>query len=79
MTVGTTFYVPYTKIDFKPVVNTVEILGRTPVIGLMVACGILYILFVAWAWREDIKDQYKVSLIFKSMERKQFLLSDAIV
>lgn len=62
MTVGTTFYVPYNKIDFAAVDETFQAIGRGPVIGVMIASVVLYFLLVAWAWREDIKDQYKVSI-----------------
>ena len=59
-TVGTTFYVPYNKIDFKPILSTTDQLGRAPVIGLVVISIAVYFAFLFWALREDAKDQYKV-------------------
>ncbi|XP_053383373.1 uncharacterized protein LOC123564671 [Mercenaria mercenaria] len=61
ITVGTTFYVPNNKIDFKTIDSQSDGLGRSPVIGMMVATVCIYILLVIWAWREDVKDQYKWS------------------
>jgi hypothetical protein len=62
MTVGTTFYVPYNIIDFAAVRATLDTTGRGPVIGVIIASVVLYCLLVVWAWREDIKDQYKVNV-----------------
>lgn len=64
MTVGTTFYVPPNKIDFKTLDNAVEPMGRSPVIGMMIATVCVYVILIIWAWREDVKDQYKVSSTF---------------
>jgi len=60
MTVGTTFYVPYNKMDFKAEADVERPLGRGPVIGIVIAVGVIYSLFLFWAWREDQKDKYKV-------------------
>ncbi|WAQ96231.1 PK1L3-like protein, partial [Mya arenaria] len=62
MTVGTTFYVPDNKIDFKVEEKTTPLpIGRGPVIGFVVAVIIMYVLLIFWAWREDQKDKYKGS------------------
>ncbi|WAQ96229.1 PKD2-like protein [Mya arenaria] len=61
MTVGTTFYVPYNKIDFKSEQTTALPIGRGPVIAIAVAVSVMYALLIFWAWREDQKDQYKWS------------------
>ncbi|XP_053393015.1 uncharacterized protein LOC123564401 isoform X2 [Mercenaria mercenaria] len=61
MTVGTTFYVPYNKVDFKTLDSLSDAIGRSPVIGMMIATVCVYIVLVIWAWREDLKDQYKWS------------------
>ena len=60
MVVGTTFYVPYNKMDFQTVESTQEQLGKGPVVGMIVFVCIAYTILVFWAWREDQKDQYKV-------------------
>ncbi|KAL4239961.1 hypothetical protein ACF0H5_000758 [Mactra antiquata] len=59
--VGTTFYVPFNIVDFKTLEYTFIIYGRAPVIALLIAVASVYLLLVSWAWREDIKDQYKWS------------------
>lgn len=58
--VGTTFYVPHNIVDFKNIEESIFTFGRAPVIALLIVSVSVYILLVAWAWREDIKDQYKV-------------------
>lgn len=60
MAVGTTFYVPYNKIDFKNYGTLYDVIGRSPVLGMIFATICVYIIFAIWAWREDMKDQYKV-------------------
>ena len=60
MTVGTTFYVPFNKMEFKLVVPDHRPIGRGPVIGIVIAITVLYLLLVFWAWREDQRDKYKV-------------------
>lgn len=59
-TVGTTFYVPYNKIDFKTIKPVDLMLGRGPVIALVVITFSAYFILLIWAWREDSKDKYKV-------------------
>lgn len=69
LTVGTTFYVPPNKIDFKAVFVDTDPLGNTPVLGTIIAVISGFVLFVFWAWRADLKDKYKVS-----RDRDQLLL-----
>jgi hypothetical protein len=64
MTVGTTFYVPFNKVDFKSLDSISDVMGRSPVIGMMIATVVVYLIFVFWAWREDMKDQYKVNYFY---------------
>jgi len=35
-------------------------IGRGPVIGIVIAITVLYLLLIFWAWREDQKDKYRV-------------------
>lgn len=60
MTVGTTFYVPFNKMDFKMETPAHRPIGRGPVIGIVIAITVLYQLLIFWAWREDQKDKYRV-------------------
>ena len=62
LTVGTTFYVPPNKIDFIAVVVDTDALGNAPVLGTIIAVFCVFVLLVFWAWREDWKDKYKVSI-----------------
>lgn len=62
VTVGTTSYIPYNMIDFKALQSQDDPFGRSPVVGMMIATVFVYILLVFWAWREDMKDYYKVML-----------------
>ena len=70
MVVGTTFYVPYNKMDFQTVESTQEQLGKGPVVGMIVFVCIAYTVLVFWAWREDQKDQYKVHVITNSAKER---------
>lgn len=80
ITVGTTFYIPFNTIDFKsfdPILF--EALGRSPVIGMLIASACAYVLLVIWAWREDVKDQYKVILKVLLQLMLTFVRSDDIL
>ena len=62
ITIGTTFYVPKSKLDFDREADTTLAYSMQNVyITIYVTVGV-YALLLVFLWREDMKDPYKVNV-----------------